>query len=87
MTLNDWSILYFAVTAIYYVTIYFAMFRNPSAMKFIFLIFMWLAHITTMLAYGIATGQVGFILLFGLELAMIAFVYVIVMKLAEDVDI
>jgi len=87
MTLNDWSILYFAVTAIYYVTIYFAMFRNPNILKFILLVLVWIAHLATTLVYGIMTGQVGFVLLFGLELAMILFVYVIVSKLVEDVDL
>lgn len=87
MTLNDWSIVYFAVTAIYYLTIYFAMFRNPNILKFILLVFVWLAHLVTTLIYGIMTGQIGFVLLFGLELAMIMFVYVIVSKLVEDADL
>jgi hypothetical protein len=87
MTLNDWSILYFSVTALYYVTIYFSMFRNPSVPKFILLVFVWLAHLGTTLVYGVATGQVGFVLLFGLELAMILFVYIVVSKLVQDVDI
>jgi hypothetical protein len=87
MTLNDWSILYFAVTAIYYVTIYFAMFRNPNILKFLLLIVVWFAHLGTTLTYGIVTGQVGFVLLFGLELAMILFVYIIVTKLVQDADI
>jgi len=87
MTLNEWSILYFGITAIYYLTIYFAMFRNPNIPKFILLIFMWIAHMSVTLAYGIFTGQVGFILLFGLELSMILLVYIMVGKLVEDVDI
>lgn len=87
MTLNDWSILYFAITAIYYVTIYFSMFRNPNILKFMLLIVVWLAHLGTTLTYGIATGQVGFILLFGLELSMIVFIYIIVSKLVEDADL
>jgi hypothetical protein len=87
MSLNDWSILYFSITAIYYVTIYFSMFRNPTVPKFILLLIVWLMHLATTLAYGVSTGQVGFVLLFGLELAMIVFVYIIVSKLVEDVDI
>jgi hypothetical protein len=87
MTLNDWSIVYFAITAIYYVTIYFAMFRNPNVFKFLLLVVVWLLHLATTLVYGIVTGQVGFVLLFGLELAMIVFIYVLVNKLVEDADI
>lgn len=87
MTLNDWSIVYFAMTAIYYVTVYFAMFRNPNILKFLLLIVVWMAHLGVTLTYGIVTGQVGFILLFGLELAMIVFIYVLVNKLVENVDI
>lgn len=86
MTLNDWSLVVFAVTAAYYFTIYFSLFRNPSLGKFLFLILMWIAHTATLVIYGVSTGQIGFIFIAGLEIIMVALVYVIVGKLVSNVD-
>jgi hypothetical protein len=42
---------------------------------------------TALMWYGIATAQLGFILMFFLELMMIAFVYVITGKVVKDEDL
>jgi hypothetical protein len=86
MTLNDWSLVVFAITAAYYLTIYFSLFRSPSLGKFLILILMWIAHTAVLAVYGISTGQVGFIFIAGLEVVMVLLVYVIVGKLVSTND-
>jgi len=71
MTLNDWSLLYFGISAIYAFAIYFSLFTNLTVGKIFFVILAWLTHVGVTLSYGIATRQVGFIFLFGLELIIV----------------
>lgn len=71
MSLNDWSLIVFGFSAVYYVTIYYSIFRNPTPGKFGFLAIVWAINSIVTLFYGIATDQIGFILLFFLEWIMI----------------
>jgi hypothetical protein len=84
MTLNDWSLVVFAMTAFYYFVIYFALFRTPTIGKFILLILAWIAQISTIFLYGLATRQIGFIFIAALEILMIGLVYVITQRLVTD---
>lgn len=84
MSLNDWSIIMFASTALLYITMIWSVFRRPSIPSFIILIFVWFASIVTQLVYGIATHQVGFVLIFFLNLALIVLVYTITERSAHD---
>lgn len=71
MSLNDWSLLYFGIGAIYMFGIYFSLFTKLTFGKILFVILAWIAHVGVTLAYGIGTGQIGFVFLFGLEVVMI----------------
>jgi hypothetical protein len=84
MTLNDWSLVVFSVTVIYYFTIYFSLFRNPSLGKFFVLVIVWILHMLTLLVYGISTGQIGFVFIFFLEIIMVGLVFVFVSKAVSD---
>lgn len=76
MTLNDWSLVYFAITAIYTFAVYVSLFTNLTIGKMFFVILAWLAHVSVTLTYGIATQQIGFIFLFGLELMTITLIFI-----------
>jgi hypothetical protein len=84
MNLNTWSLIVFATVAFLYLMVYSSMFQKATIKKFIFLTMAWVIHMITILWYGIATNQVGFILWFALELMMIYFVYVITGKVVKD---
>jgi hypothetical protein len=71
MSLNDWSLVYFATSAIYMFGIFFSLFTKLTFGKILFVILAWIAHVAVTLVYGIGTGQIGFIFLFGLEVVMV----------------
>lgn len=72
MSLTDWSLLYFAISAIYMFGIYFSLFTKLTLAKTVFVILAWMAHVGVTLAYGIGTSQIGFVFLAGLEIIMIS---------------
>lgn len=76
MSLNDWSLLYFASIAIYMFAMFFSLFTILTVAKVIFVILAWVMHVGVTLAYGISTSQVGFIFLFGLEIIMIMLMFI-----------
>ena len=76
MSLNDWSIIVFGFSAIYYLAIYYSIFKNPAPGKFALLAFVWVINSIVTLVYGIATDQIGFILLFFLEWMMIIITFI-----------
>lgn len=76
MSLNDWSIVVFGFSVIYYLAIYYSIFKNPSAGKFLFLALVWVINSIVTLVYGIATDQIGFVLLFFLEWMMIVIAFI-----------
>lgn len=84
MSLNDWSIVIFGVTFLSYMTIYFAMFTKPHAVTFIITFITWAAAMITKLLYGLATDQIGFVLLFFLDIFMIFLVFVITGRYIND---
>lgn len=86
MSLQEWSLVVFGSTAFMYLMAYFSLFHNPSIKKFILFIFAWVVHMVVTLWYGIATEQIGFVLIFGLEIAIIFFVYIITGKVLNYVD-
>lgn len=86
MSLNDWSIVIFISSAIYYLAIYYTMFRNPNTIKFFLLTIIWVFNSFVTLIYGMATNQIGFIMLFLLEWAMIIAVFIQSGKVLNNVD-
>lgn len=86
MSLNDWSIIVFLFSALYYLTIYYSMFYNPNPAKFILLAIVWIINSFVTLLYGMATDQIGFVMLFFLEWAMIVVVFIQSGKVLKDVS-
>lgn len=86
MNLQDWSLVVFGSTAFLYMATYLSMFHKPSIKKFLFLILSWVVHMAINLWYGIATDQIGFVLIFFLEISMIFFVYIITGKVLSNDD-
>jgi|694.fasta_scaffold11805_19 hypothetical protein len=84
MSLNTWSLIVFGAVALLYIMVYSSMFQKSSIKKFVLLIIAWVIHMVTILWYGIATNQIGFILWFALELLVIYFVYVITGKVFNN---
>jgi hypothetical protein len=84
MSLNTWSLIVFGAVALLYIMVYSSMFQKSSIKKFVLLIIAWVIHMVTILWYGIATSQIGFILWFALELLVIYFVYVITGKVFNN---
>ena len=76
MSLNEWSLIYFAVSAIYMFGIFFSLFTNLTIGKVFFVIVAWLANVSITLVYGIATSQVGFMFLSGLELVITMLMFI-----------
>ena len=86
MSLSSWSIVFFFAQFAFYLSIYFAMFTPPNLAKFALAGFTWFVQLFVTLIYGMSTGQIGFVMMFFLEVAMIMFVYAITgkMKYYED---
>lgn len=89
MSLTAWSVVFFIAQALFYVSIYAAMFTKVSAPKFILAVFMWFVQLFVTLIYGMSTGQIGFVMIFFLEIMMIMMVYGITRKidLYEDIRV
>lgn len=81
MSLTSWSIVYFITQSLFFLSIYFAMFTKPGLAKFGIVLVLWLLQLFTTLIYGMSTEQIGFVLIFFLEIAMVMFVYVITGKM------
>lgn len=86
MSLSSWSIVFFGAQAAFYLSIYVAMFSRPNIFKFVLAGLMWLLQVFVTLIYGMSTEQIGFVMIFFLEIAMIMLVYTITgkMKYYED---
>lgn len=80
MTLNDWSLLIFGISAFYYFIIYVTIFYKPTLMGFIVLFFTWVAHVVINFIYGVSTRQIGFVFLSFLDIVMIVCVFIIMRK-------
>lgn len=86
MSLNEWSIVVFIFSAIYYMTIYYSMFFNATVGKFFLLGVVWIINSFVTLIYGMATDQIGFVLLFLLEWGMLILVFSKTGKVLKDVS-
>lgn len=86
MSLNSWSLVVFGFSVVYYLTIYYSMFKNPTVPKFALLGFVWLVNSFVTLVYGIATSQIGFVMLFFLEWAMVMIVFSTTAKVLKNVS-
>lgn len=84
MSLNDWSLVVFGSTFAFYMAIYFAMFTKPHVLTFVFTFILWAINMGSKLVYGLATDQIGFVLLFFLDIFMIFLVFIIAGRYIND---
>ena len=67
MSLTIWSLVVFASYALFYLSMFVAVTFKASVAKVATLIACWIINQIVMLWYGIATNQIGFILMFILQ--------------------
>jgi len=70
MSLNLWSLVLFASHMFFYLGMIFAIATKSSVGKLALMIAAWLTYQIVTLWYGIATDQIGFILMFIFQLVM-----------------
>lgn len=71
MSLNDWSIIYFIFAAINAFAIVLSTANKITLWKISIVILTWIALQTVTILYAINTNQVGFYLMFGLNIVII----------------
>lgn len=76
MSLNEWSLLYFAVYSIFMFTMFFSLFTTLTVARMILVIVSWIANVSVTLFYGIFTSQIGFIFLAGVEVLMVMLIFI-----------
>jgi len=64
MNLTIWSMIVFVSYALFYLSMFVAVTFKTSLLKISLMIIFWIIHQTILLWYGIATDQIGFILIF-----------------------
>lgn len=68
MSLNTWSLIVFVSHMLFYCSMIYAVSAKSNAKKLASIIVTWILYQTTTLWYGIATGQIGFILMFAFQI-------------------
>lgn len=86
MSLNDWSLVFFAATALYYFTLYVTLFRQAKVSKFVIMAIVWMIHLGVTLVYGIATEQIGFIFVFFTEVMLAIIMFAATGKMLRDAN-
>jgi len=76
MSLNEWSLVYFGSTVLFMFMQILSLFAKLTIGKIIFTILFWLVACAGTLVYGIATSQIGFILLFTAQILMVGIIFV-----------
>jgi hypothetical protein len=64
MSLTVWSMIVFLSYALFYLSMFVAVTFKTSLLKISLMIVFWIIHQVAVLWYGIATDQIGFILIF-----------------------
>ena len=64
MSLTAWSLVVFVSYALFYLSMFAAVTFRTSILKVSTMIAFWIIHQVAMLWYGLATNQIGFILIF-----------------------
>lgn len=68
MSLNTWSLILFASSMLFYCSMIYAFSSVSNVKKLSSMIIFWILHQTATLWYGIATKQIGFILMFAFQI-------------------
>lgn len=80
MSLNSWSLVYFAFQSLFMIGIGIAMFSRISTGKFLFAVLAWLVQLSSVIIYGMATNQLGFVLLFFVEIILLVVGLIVIGK-------
>ena len=64
MSLTVWSLIIFASYSLFYLSMLFAVTLKTSVTKIVFMVLFWMIYQVVTLWYGLATNQIGFILMF-----------------------
>ena len=67
MSLTSWSLLVFASYALFYLSMFVAVTFKTSLSRIVIMVALWIVNQVVTLWYGIATNQIGFILIFILQ--------------------
>lgn len=68
MSLNLWSVVLFSAHMFFYLAMIFSIATNSSLGKIVLMISGWVTYQIATLWYGIATHQIGFILMFAFQI-------------------
>ena len=64
MSLTVWSLIIFASYSLFYLSMFVAVTMKTSVTKVAFMVLFWMVYQVATLWYGLATDQIGFILMF-----------------------
>ena len=64
MSLTVWSLIIFATYSLFYLSMLLAVTLKTSVAKIATMVVLWMVHQVSILWYGLATDQIGFILMF-----------------------
>jgi hypothetical protein len=64
MSLTAWSLIIFASYSLFYLSMFVAVTLKTSVTKVAFMVLFWMVYQVVTLWYGLATDQIGFILMF-----------------------
>jgi hypothetical protein len=64
MSLTVWSLIIFVTYSLFYLSMVFAVMLKTSVAKIATMVVLWMLYQVTTLWYGLATDQIGFILMF-----------------------
>ena len=64
MSLTVWSLIIFTTYSLFYLSMLLAVTLKTSVSKIAAMVFFWMIYQVTTLWYGLATDQIGFILMF-----------------------
>ncbi len=64
MSLTVWSLIIFATYSLFYLSMLLAVTLKTSVSKIATMVVLWMVHQVSILWYGLATDQIGFILMF-----------------------
>jgi len=70
MSLNSWSLILFASNILFYCSMIYAFSSVSNVKKLSLMVIFWILYQTATLWYGIATEQIGFILMFAFQIIL-----------------
>jgi len=76
MSIEQWSIVYFAVSCLYYIAIFISLFTLLNMSKIITVILAFILQIAVTLAYGINTNQIGLVLVSIVQVIMVILIFI-----------